>query len=69
MPAMLDEWVEVVRDGVHNAATSLRNVAPETTDMAMPSLRTLSKIAFGGAQVVLGGGRIALEGETFRGTQ
>jgi ribonuclease T2 len=57
MPAMLDSLVQAARDGVHNAAASTSGVlASEST--AMPSLRTLSKIALGGAQVVLNGGRV-----------
>jgi ribonuclease T2 len=52
---MLEPWMDAVRDGVHNAAASLQAVAPHTTDAAMPSLRTLSKLAIGGAQVLLGG--------------
>lgn len=50
MPAM---WIDAAKEGVHNAADALRDVAPQTTNM--PSLRTLSKLAFGGAQVLLGG--------------
>jgi ribonuclease T2 len=57
MPAMLEPWIDAVKDGVQNAAASLQSVAPRTTDAAMPSLRTLSKLAFGGAQVLLGGGQ------------
>jgi ribonuclease T2 len=59
MPAMLEPWIGAVKESVHNAAASLKDVAPQTTDM--PSLRTLSKLAFGGAQVLLGG-------QTVRGT-
>ncbi|KAF1830553.1 ribonuclease T2 [Decorospora gaudefroyi] len=52
---MLDELVQAGRDGVHNAAAAAsRALVADST--AMPSLRTLSKIAFGGAQVLLGGG-------------
>jgi ribonuclease T2 len=58
MPAMLEPWLNAVKDGVHNAAASLQSVAPQTTDAAMPSLRTLSKLAFGGAQVLLSGQRV-----------
>jgi ribonuclease T2 len=46
-------WIDAAKEGVHNAADALRDVAPQTTNM--PSLRTLSKLAFGGAQVLLGG--------------
>jgi ribonuclease T2 len=58
MPAMLEPWLDAVKDGIQNAAASLQSVAPQTTDAAMPSLRTLSKLAFGGAQVLLGGQRV-----------
>jgi ribonuclease T2 len=51
---MVEPWIDTVREGLHNAAASLQEVAPAPT--AMPSLRTLSKLAFGGAQVLLGGG-------------
>jgi ribonuclease T2 len=57
MPAMLDSLVQAARDGVHNAVASTSGMlAPEST--AMPSLRTLSKVALGGAQVLLNGGRV-----------
>jgi ribonuclease T2 len=58
MPAMLDSLVGAARDRVHNAAASTADMlAAEST--AMPSLKTLSKIALGGAQVILGhGGRV-----------
>ena len=52
---MIEPWIDAVKEGVQNAAASLQSVAPQTT--AMPSLRTLSKLAFGGAQVLLGGGQ------------
>lgn len=52
---MIEPWIGAVKDGVHNAAASLQAAAPRTPDM--PSLRTLSKLAFGGAQVLLGGGQ------------
>lgn len=52
---MLEPWVDAVREGVHNAAAALQSLAPQSTDAAMPSLRTLSKVALGGAQVLLGG--------------
>ena len=55
MPAMIEPWIDAVKGGVHKAVASFENVAPETTNM--PSLRTLSKLAFGGAQVLLGGGQ------------
>jgi ribonuclease T2 len=56
MPAMLDSLVQAARDGVHNAVASTSGMlVPEST--AMPSLRTLSKVALGGAQVLLNGGR------------
>jgi ribonuclease T2 len=54
MPAMLDSFVQAAKDGVHNAAASALPGVAEST--AMPSLRTLSKIAFGAGQVILGGG-------------
>ncbi|KAH8724625.1 ribonuclease T2-like protein [Phaeosphaeriaceae sp. PMI808] len=57
MPAMLEPWLQAAKDGVQSAVTSLQSVAPQTSDAAMPSLRTLSKLAFGGAQVLLGGGQ------------
>jgi ribonuclease T2 len=55
---MLDSLVGAARDGIHNAAASTAEMlAAEST--AMPSLKTLSKIALGGAQVILGhGGRV-----------
>jgi len=58
MPAMLDSLVGAAREKVHNAAASTAEMlAAEST--AMPSLKTLSKIALGGAQVILGhGGRV-----------
>ena len=52
---MMDPWIDAVKGGVHKAVASIENVAPETTNM--PSLRTLSKLAFSGAQVLLGGGQ------------
>lgn len=64
MPVMLDSWAELVRDGVQNAAASLQSFAPQATDTAMPSLKTLSKIAIGGAQVLLGGGQGVVGGFT-----
>jgi ribonuclease T2 len=58
MPAMLDSLVGAARDRVHNAAASTaESLAAQSS--AMPSFRTLSKIALGGAQVILGnGGRV-----------
>ncbi|KAL5121148.1 Ribonuclease T2 precursor (RNase T2) [Pleosporales sp. CAS-2024a] len=44
---------DAVHDGVHNAAAALKAAAAQPP--AMPSLRTLSKLALGGAQVLLGG--------------
>lgn len=61
MPVMLDSWAGVVKEGVHNAADALQSVATRPSDIAMPSLRTLSKIALGGAQVLLGGQRVVGE--------
>lgn len=62
---MLDTWVDVLKDGVQSAAASLEAVAPHASDAAaMPSLRTLGKIAIGGAQVLLGGGRGVVGGFT-----
>lgn len=56
MPAMLvDAWVQAAREGLHNAAAASLEKASQV-DTAMPSIRTLSKIALGGAQVLLGGG-------------
>jgi ribonuclease T2 len=60
MPAMLEPWIDAVKGRVQNAAASLQSVAPQTTDAAMPSLRTISKLAIGGAQVLLGGGQQAM---------
>jgi ribonuclease T2 len=57
MPAMVEQWVEAVKDGIQSTAASLQSVAPQTIDTAMPSLRTISKLAFTGAQVLLGGGQ------------
>jgi ribonuclease T2 len=53
MPAVLDSWVQAVREGVHNAADALNYASPQTD--TMPSLRTLGQIALGGAQVLFGG--------------
>ena len=50
---MLDSFVQAAREGVQNAAESSSFFPVEST--AMPSLRTLSKLAFSGAQVLLGG--------------
>lgn len=55
MPVIVDSWVQAAKDGVQNAAASLNSVAPQASDVTMPSLRTLGKIAFTGAQVLLGG--------------
>jgi ribonuclease T2 len=55
MPVMVEPWIHAVKDGVHNAAAALQDLAPHPT--AMPSLRTISKIAIGGAQILLGGGQ------------
>ena len=52
---MIEPWIDAVKGGVHKAVASFENVAAETTNM--PSLRTLSKLALGGAQVLLGGGQ------------
>jgi ribonuclease T2 len=58
MPAMLDSLVGVASNRVHNAAASTAEMLAAQPP-AMPSLRTLSKIALGGAQVILGnGGRV-----------
>lgn len=58
MPGMVGE---VLRAGVQKAAEAAGKVArtPDADSVAMPSLRTLGKIALGGAQVLLGhGGRV-----------
>ncbi|USP73158.1 ribonuclease m [Curvularia clavata] len=52
---MIDSLVDAVRDGIHNAAATSASLAAETP--TMPSLRTLSKLAVGGAQIILGGGK------------
>jgi ribonuclease T2 len=59
MPAMLEPWIDAMKEGVQNAAASLQSVSPQHTDAAMPSLRTISKLAIGGAQVLLGAGQPA----------
>ncbi|KAF1946621.1 ribonuclease T2 [Clathrospora elynae] len=51
---MLDSFVQAAQEGVHNAAVS--SIIPSIQSTAMPSLRTLSKFALGGAQALLGGG-------------
>lgn len=59
MPVMLDSITQALKGGqVHNAAaSSLGEKAPDV-DTIMPSIRTLGKLAMGGAQVLLGhGGR------------
>jgi ribonuclease T2 len=57
MPAMMEPWIDAVRDQVHNAAAALQSAGPQASQTAMPSIRTLSKLAVGGAQVLLGSGR------------
>ena len=52
---MIDSLVDAARNGVHNAAVASANLAAESP--TMPSLRTLSKLAVGGAQIILGGGK------------
>jgi len=52
---MIDTLVDAARDAVHNAAASSANLAAESP--TMPSLRTLGKLAVGGAQIILGGGQ------------
>ncbi|KAF2129931.1 ribonuclease T2 [Dothidotthia symphoricarpi CBS 119687] len=59
---MVDSWLQAVKDGVQNAVASSTSSMPETS--AMPSLRTISKLALGGAQVLLGGGERAVGGYT-----
>ncbi|KAI8939321.1 hypothetical protein NX059_003111 [Plenodomus lindquistii] len=59
MPAMLDSIAQAARDGVHNAGVPSSSVLLEKAkevDTIMPSIRTLGKLAIGGAQVLLGGG-------------
>lgn len=54
---MLDALVDAARDGVHNAAAVASAGLAAAESPNMPSLRTLSKLAVGGAQIILGGGK------------
>jgi ribonuclease T2 len=55
---MLDAWVQTAKEGLQNAAAASNLGSPESTNM--PSLRTISKLAFGGAQILVGSGQQVL---------
>src|SRR4051812_7162488 len=65
------EWIQTAtRDSVQNAASALGDVStststsahPENMASSIPSIRTLSKLAFSGANVLLGQGQRVLGG-------
>jgi ribonuclease T2 len=55
---MLDSSVQTAKEGLQNAAAASNLGYPESTNM--PSLRTISKLAFGGAQILVGSGQQVL---------
>lgn len=55
---MLESAVQAAKERVQNVAAASIDVAALDSNN-MPSIRTLSKIALGGAQVLLGGQRVA----------
>lgn len=58
-------WLGAIRDGVLQSAapaTFTVDSASDTMASSVPSIRTLSKLAVGGAQVLLGGGQTVLGG-------
>lgn len=62
--AVLDSWpsvVEHIQNGANAAVSSLASQAA-VMPSSIPSVRTLSKLAFSGAQVLLGGGQGVLGG-------
>lgn len=59
--AILDWGYNAVREGVRGAASATQQLASETTTDTMaslPSIRSLSKLAFTGANVLMGGQRV-----------
>ena len=55
-------WVQSIKDGVGLLREEAVASAPDTMASSVPSIRTLSKLAVGGAQVLLGGGQTVLGG-------
>lgn len=66
MAVLGESWAEGIRDGVLNGAPAISvssvSSAVDTMASTLPSVRTLSKLALGGAQVLLGGGQRVLGG-------
>lgn len=65
--AVLDSWLhsagaKAAVGEIQNAASSALEKVPATMASSIPSVRTLSKLAVTGAQVLLGGGQQVLGG-------
>ena len=61
--AILHTLAAAIKEGVQDGSSAfIPSSASDTMASSVPSLRSLSKLAFGGAQVLLGGGQMALGG-------
>jgi ribonuclease T2 len=61
--AILQSLATAIKGSIQDAASaSIPSPASDTMASSVPSLRSISKLAFGGAQVLLGGGQMVLGG-------